>query len=329
MQPKHPYVTGKQVLVTGAGGSIGSELCVRLLAYAPARLILLNLTENGLVQTQRRLRPPEGTVLQSILGSVTDEALLARLLPGVTTVIHAAAHKHVPLGESCPAAFVSTILGGTRAVCLAARRAGVQRVVVVSTDKAVHPSSIMGVTKFVAERLVSGLGAGFLTVRFGNVLDSSGSVLPLWRDQIARGGPVTVTDPACTRYFMSIDDACALILETLAFPVDHGTYVFDMGEPRNLLAMAEELIAESGQPCLIQTTGLRPGEKLTEELTEGPRTPTAHPRIFAVPAAPPLAQDDPGVLAEGGNGQHPLSAERCPVGRLRITFFCFFRPMPV
>ena len=293
---RHPHVTGKVVLVTGAGGSIGSALCERLLLFAPQRLILLNLTENGLVQTQRHLHSSAGTVVQSVLGSVTDEALLARLLPGVNTVVHAAAHKHVPLGESCPAAFVSTIVGGTRALCLAARRAGVQRIVVISTDKAVHPASVMGASKFMAERLVSGLGAGFLTVRFGNVLGTSGSVLPLWREQIAAGGPITVTDPACTRYFMSVDDACTLILETLAFSVDHGTFVFDMGEPRNLMAMAEELIAESGQPCVIQTTGLRPGEKLTEELTEGPRTATTHSRIFAVPAAPPIAQDDPAIL---------------------------------
>lgn len=286
----HPHITGRNVLVTGAAGSIGAVLCARLLALAPARLVALNLTEAGLVTLERRLHALEHTSTECayVLGNVTDPALLARWLPGIDTVMHAAAYKYVPVCEHNHAAAVLNNVGGTLAVCQAAQQAGVSRCLLVSTDKAVNPASTMGSTKYVAERLVSGMGPGFLTVRFGNVLDSAGSVLPLWREQIAQGGPVTVTDPGCERYFMSVDEACTLILETLALDVAQGTYVFDMGEARNLLAMAQALIAENGGVCDITITGLRPGDKLTEELYEGERQPTTHPRIFQVPSAPPL-----------------------------------------
>jgi len=296
------------VLVTGAGGSIGAALCERIMRLHPRRLVLLSLTEERLVAVDRRLAAQKaahalGTELCPVLGSVTDTSLLARHMAGVNTVIHAAAYKHVPVCEANPAVAIVNNIGGTLAVCREAQRAGVTRCLLVSTDKAVQPASVMGATKAVAERLMSGYGSGFLTVRFGNVLDSSGSVLPLWREQLARGGPLTVTDAQCERYFMSLDEACTLILATLSLPADQGTYVFDMGQPRNLLAMAEALIAESNQPCLIQMVGLRPGDKLTEELYEGDRTPTAHPKVFAVPPAPPLAQDDGHLLRLLGTAQ--------------------------
>mgnify|MGYP001602929347 CR=1 FL=1 len=302
----HRHITGRSVLVTGAGGSIGSALCERILALRPARLLLFSLTEGALVALERRLRASVNaseTELVCVLGSVTNAALLARWVPAGGIVIHCAAHKHVPVCEQNPSEAVLNNVGGTLAVCRAAKHAGALRTLLVSTDKAVQPASIMGATKAVAERIVSDFGPGFLAVRFGNVLDSAGSVLPLWREQIAHGGPVTVTDARCERYFMAISDACTLILETLALDVDQGTYVFDMGSPRNLLAMAEALIAESNQPCLIAMTGLRPGDKLTEELTEGERTPTTHPQVFAVTPAPPLAQDDVRLLRLLGTAQ--------------------------
>ena len=287
----HKHITGKAVLITGAGGSIGAVLCAEVLALAPARLSMLSLTEGSLVGLMRTLLVPVGstTVVTFLLGSVLDETLLARELRGVETVIHCAAHKHVALGELFPAQFVANNVGGTLAVCRHALRAGVTRCVVVSTDKAVQPSSVMGATKWLAERVVAAYGAGFLVVRFGNVLDSAGSVLPLWREQIARGGPVTVTDPAVTRYFMRIEDACHLILETLALDADHGTFVWELGPPQNLLQMAETLIAASGTSCPIVMTGLRAGEKLSETLTEGPRQPTSHPQVYQVEMAPALS----------------------------------------
>jgi nucleoside-diphosphate-sugar epimerase len=291
MSDAHPHITGKAVLVTGAAGSIGSVLCERILALRPAKLVMVNLTEAGLVALERRLRtgPVLGeTDLHFVLGDVKEEALLERWLTGIYTLIHAAAYKFVPACESNPSAAVLNNVGSMLALCDTAQQAQVQRCLLVSTDKAVNPASAMGATKAIAERLISGFGPGFLTVRFGNVLDSSGSVLPLWREQIAHGGPVTVTHPDCTRYFMALDEACLLVLETLALDVSYGTFVFDMGEPRNMLQMAEQLIAESGTACEIAITGLRPGDKLTEEVYEGDRQPTTHPRIYQVASAAPL-----------------------------------------
>ena len=291
---EHPHITGQAVLVTGAGGSIGSALCARVLALRPARLVMINLTESGLAVLEQHLPAPysSSTSMEFVLGNVLDVALLRQWMPGVHTVIHAAAYKYVPVCERNPAAAVLNNVGGTRQVCEVALRADVSRCLLISTDKAVNPVSVMGATKYLAERLIGALGPRFLTVRFGNVMDSAGSVLPLWREQIARGGPVTVTHPACERYFMTIDDACMLILGTLALDDDHGTFVFDMGRPRNLLAMAEDLIAQSRLPCRVHFIGLRPGDKVTEELYSGERQPTAHPRIFRVETAPPLLRGD-------------------------------------
>ena len=289
----------RAILVTGAGGSIGSALCARVLALEPAKLVMLNLTEHGLAALARQIQTcPQASIDRCVyvLGSVLDEVLLSRIMEGIDLVIHTAAYKHVPICEPNPCVAVQNNIDGSRAVFEAARAAGVQQCLFVSTDKAVAPASVMGATKYIAERLVAGLSSpgyrtSFLTVRFGNVLDSAGSVLPLWREQIARGGPVTITDPRCERYFMTVDDACTLILATLAFQATCGTFVFDMGPPRNLLDLATEVIAASASPAtmLVDYIGLRPGEKLTEQLTySNQMMPTAHPKVFAVDQVPPL-----------------------------------------
>lgn len=290
----HPHITDKTILVTGAAGSIGSALCQHLLALRPACLIAVNLTEAALVALERRLSglpDAAGVEIRYVLGDVRDAALLARWLPGVDTLIHAAAYKFVPVCEGNPSAAVVNNVGGMLTLMRAAQEAQVARCLLVSSDKAVNPSSVMGACKRLCERLVSTVGAPWRTVRFGNVLDSSGSVLPLWREQIAAGGPVTVTDKDCTRYFMSVDEACTLILEALT--LDAGTYVLDMGEPRNLYQMAQELVAACDTSCDIELIGLRPGDKLTEELYDGERHPTAHPRVFQVDEAPPLPLHHP------------------------------------
>lgn len=290
----HLHITGQTVLITGAAGSIGSALCQRLLAYRPAELRLLNLTEHGLVTLMDTLTPQaDGTVLTPILGSVTDAALLARWMPGVETVIHTAAYKHVPVCEQHPCVAVLNNIGGTLAVCQAAQAAGVARCLLISSDKAVEPASVMGATKAVGERVMHGSGPGFLVVRFGNVLDSVGSVLPRWRAQLAAGQAITVTDPDCTRYFMTVDEACTLILATLALAVAQGTYLFDMGEPQRLQDLAERVLAEAPGPGYIVYTGLRPGEKLTEQLTTGTRTPTGHPQVWQGDNLPALKEDHP------------------------------------
>ena len=301
-------LAGKHVVVTGAGGSIASELCRQIVAAGEyAHLTMIGLTESALYNLARKL----GRVGRAryVLGSVNDRALMDDVLwkSNADVVIHAAAHKHVPICESNPCEAIRNNVGGTYTLALAAAAAGVEQFLLVSTDKAVRPASVMGATKRVAERIIRDFGTTrtrFLTVRFGNVLDSAGSVLPLWREQIATGGPVTITHPDCTRYFMSIPDAVQLILGTLALDVDGGTYIFDMGEPKRIVEIARELIGARDIP--IRFTGLRQGEKLEEELHHGGELiPTAHPRIFRVHDAgvPALACGDvPGLLALAQSG---------------------------
>ncbi len=292
----HPAITDQTVCVTGAGGSIGTVLCRHLLQLRPAKLVCLNLTEAGLVALERSLTTDgaDQTVCQYVLGSVCDPVLMAHCLARADVLLHLASYKHVPCCEANPSVAVSNNVGGTLTVLQVAQAAQVQQCVVVSTDKAVAPASIMGAAKLVSERLVAGVGLGAITVRFGNVLDSTGSVLPLWREQIAQGGPVTITDPACTRFFMSSDEAVELIVEVLRQEPETGTFMFDMGEPQSLLALAQSLLAKQpyGFRIPLVYTGLRPGEKLEEQLCAGIRMPTSHPKVFAVPSAPPLRGDD-------------------------------------
>ncbi|MEE8599880.1 nucleoside-diphosphate sugar epimerase/dehydratase [Euzebya tangerina] len=287
------HVTGQTVLVTGAGGSIGSELCRQLLTLQPAKLILVEQAENALYEIHRELYAPAGdTELVAAIGDVTDqsriESVIARHRP--TFVFHAAAHKHVPMMEANPAeAFKNNVLG-TRTLVRTCSRLGVDRFVLISTDKAVNPTSIMGATKRVAERVVvahaAAHGLAYSAVRFGNVLGSNGSVVPLFRQQIEQGGPVTVTHPDMRRYFMTIPEAVELVLQASIMGEGGDIFVLDMGEQIKIVDMARDLIRLSGkrvgEDIEIQFVGLRPGEKMFEELGLGSEqmTPTGHSKVF-------------------------------------------------
>jgi len=297
-------VAGKSVVVTGAGGSIGSELCRQILALSPTRIVLYELSEfalyaieQELLATQRQ-HPERTAAIVPLLGSVCDRPRLERALRhyGVHTLFHAAAYKHVPMVEkNAPAGAVNNVVGTWRAAA-AALAAGVDTFVLISTDKAVRPTNTMGATKRLAEMTLQALAAAhpgktrFTMVRFGNVLGSSGSVIPLFREQIRRGGPVTVTDPRIVRYFMTIPEAAQLVIQAGAMGGDGDVFVLDMGEPVKILDLARRMIQLSGLAVRDESnpegdveivfTGLRPGEKLYEELLIGANvTPTGHPRI--------------------------------------------------
>lgn len=300
---------GKTVLVTGAGGSVGSELCRQLIARQPRKLVLYEVSEPALYTIERDLHDlieaggGGGTGIVPVLGSVTDARLTRAVLAqhGVDTVFHAAAYKHVPLVEQNPAAGIANNVFGTRVLADACIAQGVRRFVLISTDKAVRPSSLMGASKRLAELVVQdragrSRATHFSIVRFGNVLGSSGSVVPLFREQIARGGPVTLTHDDVTRYFMTIAEASKLVLLAGSF-VDGGpearadVFVLDMGKPVRIRQLAEQMIHGAGYTVRdesnpegdieIRVTGLRPGEKLHEELLIGQGLlPTPHPKIL-------------------------------------------------
>jgi FlaA1/EpsC-like NDP-sugar epimerase len=270
-------VRGKRVLVTGAGGSIGSELCRQLAALGPATLVAFERYENGLYAVGNEL---DGHTLHApicpVVGDVTDaarvDAVFAQHRPEL--VFHAAAHKHVPLMEANPCEAVKNNVAGTRTLAEAAARYGAERFVLISTDKAVNPSSVMGASKRVAELVVQAIGQDsetrFVTVRFGNVLGSNGSVVPRMLDQIRAGGPVTVTAPDVRRYFMLVPEAVELVLQAAVLARDGEVFVLDMGEQLKVLDVAKNLIRLAGyipeEEIPIRFVGLRPGEKLTEEL---------------------------------------------------------------
>ncbi len=275
------YVTDGIVLVTGAGGSIGSEL-VRQVAYLrPRRLLLYGHGENTLYEIEQELRRTVPDLVHNVIvGDIRDRAkideTMRRFPPDV--VFHAAAHKHVPLMEGNPDEAVLNNVGGTRNLAETAREWGVKRFVNVSTDKAVRPISMLGVTKSLAERVVRdvGLEAGpdqaFVSVRFGNVLGSRGSVVPIFQEQIRRGGPIRVTHPDMTRYFMTIPEASRLVIQAGALGDNGAVYVLDMGTPVRIVDLAQDMIRLSGaqgDDIQIEFTGLRPGEKLHEELFTG------------------------------------------------------------
>ncbi len=295
---------GRNIFVSGAGGSIGAELCRQIAAYQPARLILFEVSESALYQVHRELAGMEvarGVEVLPVLGSVADSRLCRSTLSAhkVDIVFHAAAYKHVPLVEGNPLAGLANNVLGTRTLADAAIAAGVARFVLVSTDKAVRPTNVMGASKRLAEMVVQDLARRssrtvFSMVRFGNVLGSSGSVVPLFADQIARGGPVTLTHEDVTRYFMTISEAAGLVLVAGSFAAgDRGgdVYVLDMGTPVRIRDLAERMIHDAGYTVRdaknpegdieIVVTGLRPGEKLHEELLigEGLLT-TPHPKIL-------------------------------------------------
>lgn len=293
------HFVGKIVCVTGAGGSIGSELCVQLLAQDVRALRLVSISENALYNVNKTLAPLRGAAeLRLTLADAGDfRAMCDDVLDGVDVVIHAAAHKHVPLCEHNPLEAIRNNVVGTYNLARAAATSGADQFVYVSSDKAVRPASIMGATKRASELMLQHLDFEKLkinVVRFGNVLDSAGSVFPLWREQIAAGGPVTITDPDCQRYFMSIPEAVELILAVASFdkhnPLPH---VFDMGEPKRMGDLLTELLRTTprkGRCVSVQTTGLRPGEKLVEELSYGGETvKTRHAKISYVDEGKPKA----------------------------------------
>ncbi|MEM9968206.1 MAG: nucleoside-diphosphate sugar epimerase/dehydratase [Pseudomonadota bacterium] len=294
---------GRTVLVTGAGGSIGSELCQQLLHCRPAKIVLLDHSEYALFKVSQSLfeaAVAHHVTLKTCLGSVVERQLMQRCLEEheVDIVIHAAAYKHVPLVEANPFEGARNNVLGTQVVAETAVSAGVERLMLVSTDKAVRPASIMGATKRMAELIVQeAQSRAPLTkcaiVRFGNVLGSSGSVVPLFQRQILAGGPVTVTHPDMKRYFMTISEAVCLLLTTGTFTSAPGdVFVLDMGKPQRILDLAHRMIALSGrnsQPrapqnkgIAVEITGVRPGEKLTEELTRNQHqlTATPHPKVM-------------------------------------------------
>ncbi|MBH0183424.1 MAG: polysaccharide biosynthesis protein [Nitrospira sp.] len=291
-QELHPLIEGKTVLVTGAGGSIGSELCRQIAQYKPESLILFEQYENSLHVLLLELRAsfPHVGVLP-VVGDVTMPDRVGEIFrqTGPDIVFHAAAHKHVPLMELNPKEAVRNNIMGTRVVAEAALRSGVDRFVLISTDKAVNPSSVMGVTKRIAEHVVQGCSSKgvtkFSVVRFGNVLGSNGSVVPLFAEQIRKGGPVTVTDPEIKRFFMTIPEAVQLVLQSSLMGQGGDVFVLDMGEQIKVADLARNMIVLSGlvpgKDIEIIYTGLRPGEKLYEELFENSERvePTVHQKI--------------------------------------------------
>jgi len=271
-------VEGRCVMVTGAGGSIGRELVLQVLVHRPRRLILVNRGENGLFHAERAVDAANvsGCQVDSFVLDVRCEEAVQRLFARhrPQLVFHAAAHKHVPLMERHPCEAVLNNVGGMRAVANAAHGYGAEAFVFVSTDKAVHPSSIMGATKRLGELYVRAMSVGsttrFVSVRFGNVLGSNGSVLPIFIEQVQRGGPVTVTHGDMTRYFMSIPEACRLVLRAAAIGEGGELFVLDMGRPTRIVDLAARVIERAGlrpgEDIPIVFSGARPGEKLTEEL---------------------------------------------------------------
>ncbi len=272
------YIEGKCILVTGGGGSIGSELCRQIAAHNPASLTIFDIYENNAYDIEMELRRNFPYLnLKVLIGSVRDERRVKDVFAAVNPhiVFHAAAHKHVPLMENSPAEAVKNNVFGTYNVAKAANDFGVERFVMISTDKAVNPTNVMGATKRMCEMIVQSFAASsvhtdYVAVRFGNVLGSNGSVVPLFKRQIAEGGPVTVTHKDIIRYFMTIPEAVSLVLQAGAYATGGEIFVLDMGEPVKIVTLAENLIRLSGykpyEEIDIVFTGLRPGEKLFEEL---------------------------------------------------------------
>jgi FlaA1/EpsC-like NDP-sugar epimerase len=315
------FLRDRIVLVTGAGGSIGSELCKQICRFGPKRLILVEQAENSLFEVHRALLAEFPNVavtpcIADICDSRRLESIFERERPAV--VFHAAAHKHVPMMESNAGEAIKNNVFGTKKLADAADRFGVEFFVMVSTDKAVNPTSVMGVSKRTAEIYVQALSqrssTQFVTVRFGNVLGSAGSVIPIFKQQIAAGGPVMVTHPEMKRYFMTIPEACQLILQAGTMGRGGEIFVLDMGEPVKIVDLARDLIRLSGytpdEDIAIEFSGIRPGEKLFEELSFDAEnaTKTRHPKIF-VGTFRPYAWD---AVERGLARLHALSEGSAP-----------------
>ena len=301
------YLHDKVVLVTGGGGSIGSELCRQIMRYQPRRLLIFDIYENCAYELETELRNKYGAEAPviTLIGSIRDKARLDEVFETYhpSVVFHAAAHKHVPLMEISPAEAVKNNVFGTKNLLTSAAEHGVERFVQLSTDKAVNPTNVMGCTKRLCEMLIQSFASGTdmkcVAVRFGNVLGSHGSVIPLFEAQIKKGGPVTLTDPNIERYFMTIPEAAQLVLQAGALAESGNIYVLDMGEPVKIMDLAKQLIRfygyEPGVNMEIKIVGLRPGEKLYEELMmdeeQDKMRRTQHNKIFvASPRTIDLAQ---------------------------------------
>ena len=334
-------IRDKTVLVTGGGGSIGSELCRQALSLAPKKLVVLDHGEYSLYAVEQELRAEAvriaaKTTFEFVLGSVTDEHRVRQLFQDhvFDTVYHAAAYKHVPIVELNPIEGFRNNALGTWSVARAAAKASVKHFVLISTDKAVRPTNVMGASKRVAELAIEAVarrhsGTTFAMVRFGNVLASSGSVVPLFTKQIAAGGPVTLTHPEVTRYFMTIREAVELVIQAGAMARGCELYVLDMGEPVRIGELAERMIRLGGRTVrdernprgdiAIETTGLRPGEKLHEELLiDGDATGTMHPRILQMrESAPELAslENELGRLEADGHDAAARERMRILLGK--------------
>jgi FlaA1/EpsC-like NDP-sugar epimerase len=294
---------GKRVLITGAGGSIGSELARIVARFGPAELLLMERAENNLFQIDQQIAQahpelPRRALLHDVSDARRTDELVRQHRPEV--VFHAAAHKHVPMMEDHPRAALINNFFGTKAIADAAEAADAERFVMISTDKAVHPSSVMGATKRAAELYVQHLaakgGTAFSMVRFGNVLGSACSVVPIWERQLAEGGPLTVTDPRMRRYFMTIPEAASLVIQAASLRrVDGSIFLLDMGEPVRIVDLAERFLRlnglEPGRDAAIRFTGARPGEKLNEELAYSGEDllPTDHASVRRLRTAPPDA----------------------------------------
>lgn len=301
------YLKGQTVLVTGGGGSIGSEICRQIMHYRPEKIVLFDIYENNAYTVKNQLDSNYEEKVETFIriGTIREESRLEEVFEEFhpSIVFHAAAHKHVPLMEESPCEAIKNNIFGTYNVCNVASRYGVRKFVSLSTDKAVNPANVMGATKRVTELIVqyfdrkTSKDMQFAAVRFGNVLGSNGSVIPLFKEQLRNGGPVSVTDPKITRYFMTIPEAAQLVVQAGGLSEGGEIFVLDMGEPVKILALAENLIRLSGYRPYAEIdiifTGLRPGEKLYEELSlkeeDASHHKTANDKIFV---AKPLDFDD-------------------------------------
>ena len=287
------FITGKRVLVTGGGGSIGSELCRQIAKFNPEKLMILEIYENNAYDIQNELlKKYKNLNLRVFIASVRDETRINEIMEAERPqiIFHAAAHKHVPLMEDNPKAAIKNNVFGTLNVVKSADKYNVEKFVMISTDKAVNPTNVMGASKRVCEMIIQTYNSisktEYVAVRFGNVLGSNGSVIPLFKRQIAEGGPITVTDAEVIRYFMTIPEACQLVLQAGSIAGGGEIFILDMGEPVKIIDLARDLIRLSGfEPDIdikIEITGLRPGEKLYEEilLNSGEMIKTKHNKIY-------------------------------------------------
>lgn len=323
-------ITGRTVLVTGAGGSIGSELCRQVARFGPSQLVMVEQAENPLFHLERSLiQQFPGVKLRPVIADIYDAERMYHIMEhtGPSLVLHAAAHKHVPLMEQNPTEAIKNNIIGTLNVISAAQKAGVDRCVLISTDKAVNPTSVMGASKRIAEMLAQSMAPRTKTrlaaVRFGNVLGSNGSVIPIFKHQISKGGPVTVTHPEMQRFFMTIPEASQLVLQAATFADSGDIFILDMGEPVKIVDIARDLIRLSGfEPDLdiqIKFTGIRPGEKLLEELAtdQEERQETQHPRIFRATVKPPC----PRTVQVAALQLEKLARAETPASQLRKVLF--------